>query len=352
MKFIKTKIIFITLLFLTAQVQAFRFVVYSDCRAPKVDWTKPFPANLFNVPVLGYINSQVTQLNPRPDFVFFMGDMINRADPKAVPAPDPRSNLQYWKDFMTDGLDGIRLYVAVGNSDLYGTTWWTELPLQAAFAQTFNDMPNNGPTDPVDFTYLVYSFEFGQGDEKSLFVVLDAFGIYNGAPYYPTEVHCDNDFDPSPVVPTPAAPEQINWFNNVASNSTANHKFVFSHGPAFSVEGYPVARNVKKVVDVAMNYNFDNFFCAHEHLFNRWNIGIPAYQPAKSNIIQTLTGTSGALIDPSSNVNANREGRIHFDYTYVVVDVDGNNVIERTYTVSADRGNFTTHLIDTVLLVK
>jgi hypothetical protein len=246
---------------------------------------------------------------------------------------------------MTAGLDGIPLYVAVGNSDIYGTTWWTELPLQTAFAQTFNDMPDNGPQTPVDFRHLVYSFEHGQGNEKSLFVVLDSFGIYYGTGY--TETHCDNDFDPYPF-----PQEQINWFADKATNSTANHKFVIAHGPAFSVEGYPVARNVKKIVDIAMNNNFDTFFCAHEHIFNRWNIDINTYPTASKNLIQCLNGTSGALIDPPSNVNANKEGRIHFDYTFVVVDVDGKNVTERTYTVSADKGNFSTQLIDTVMLVK
>lgn len=345
MRLTKTKFLLLTLLISTIQIQAFRFVTYSDCRAPKADWTKPFPDNLFNTQILGYINSQITELEPRPDFVIFMGDMVNRAVPLADNSLTV-SNLQYWKNFMTDTLDGIPLYVAVGNSDLYGTTWWTELDLQISYTNIFSDMPANGPQNPVDFRHLTYSFDHGQGEENSLFVVLDSFGIYY-APNYTTTVHCDNDFDPYPF---PA--EQINWFSDKASTSTANHKFVIAHGPGFSVEGFPVARNVKKIVDIAMNNSFDTFFCAHEHLFNRWNIDIPAYQPAARMLIQNLTGTAGAPIDPPSNINANREGRIHFDYTYIVVDVEGNNVIEKTYTVSSDRGNFTTKLVDTVLLVK
>jgi hypothetical protein len=238
MKFVKfiTKFFCLILLISTAQIQAFRFVTYSDCRAPKGDWTKPFPDNLFNTQVMGYINTQITQLEPRPDFTIFMGDMVNRAYP-AADNTFTTSNLLYWKNFMTDTLDGIPLYVAVGNSDLYGLTWWTELQFQTQFAQIFNDMPNNGPQTPVDFRHLVYSFDHGQGEERSLFVVLDSFGIYCG-PTYTTTVHTDNDFDPYPF-----PQEQINWFSDKASTSTLNHKFVIAHGPAFSVDGYPVANS-------------------------------------------------------------------------------------------------------------
>lgn len=325
-------------------IRAFRFVVCSDCRAPKADWdSKPFPYNLINVDVLGYINSQIVALNPRPAFVMFLGDLVNRANPKAD--PNISSNLDYWKTFMAEGLQGIDLYVAVGNSDLYGVTWWTELPLQTAFANTFNNMPDNGPTDPVDFRYLVYSFEYGQGDEKSLFAVLDSFGIYSGGA---SEVHADNDFDPYPY---PA--EQINWFSQTASASTANHKFVFAHGPARSVEGFPVGRNVLKIWDIALNNHFDTFFCAHEHLYYRWNIGQKGYPTASGTLIQNLTGTAGAVPDSPSNVNANPEGRIYFGYNFVVVDVEGTMITESAYAVASDgAGNFTTRLFDTSVIKK
>jgi hypothetical protein len=353
MKFIKTKIIFITLLFLTAQTQAFRFVVFSDTRSDGT-LTQPFPENLFNKTVLDYINSQITGLSPRPDFAVFLGDAVVRGEPPIDPSIT--SNLQYWKDYETAALDGIKLYMTVGNCDLNNAHSEPQLDMQIAFAQIFNNMPDNGPTDPVDFRHIVYSFEYGQGDEKSLFVVLDSFGIYSAQGY--DTVFADNDYDPFPYDTTPFTPEQITWFNNQASASTANHKFVFTHGPTFSVEsspleGAPVSGKVKKIVDIAMDNKFDTLFCAHEHLFYRWNVGISAYPPASGTLIQNLTGTSGAPIDPPSTIHANKEGRIHFDYTYVVVDVEGNNIVEKSYSVTSDKlGNFSTHLIDTVLLVK
>ena len=334
------------LTFAATPLCAFRFVVYSDCRAPKADWsTKPFPYNLINVDVLGYINSQIVALNPRPAFVMCMGDLVNRAYPLADPGIT--SNLDYWKSFMTAGLQGIPFYVAVGNSDLYGLTWWLELPLQTAFAQTFSNMPDNGPQSPVDFRHLVYSFEYGEGAEKSLFTVVDAFGIYYGVDYT-TTVSADNDIDPYPF-----PPEQINWFTAQAQTSNANHKFVFSHGPALSVESYPVGRNVLKIWDAAVNNKFDTYFCGHEHIFYRWNIGPEEHPQATGSMIQNLTGSAGAVPDSPRNVNANPDGRIYFGYNFVVVDVEGSVVTEKTYIVFPDStGSFNTKLFDTAVIAK
>lgn len=337
-------LLLLALAHVSQQTVAYRFVVCSDCRAPKADWdTKPFPYNLFNKDVLDYINSQIVGLSPQPEFVFVLGDLINRAVPKVTPGPE--SNLQYWKNFMEAGLAGIPLYVGVGNSDLYGETWWTEYDRQTEFATTFSNMPTNGPSTPVDLRQLVYSFEFGEGQEKSLFVVLDSFGIYKDATH---EIHCDNDFDPYPF-----PPEQINWFSAQAQASTAHHRFVLAHGPAFSVIGFPVGRNVKKVLDVALTNAFDTLFCAHEHLFYRWNINEQAYPTTTKKIIQALTGTAGAVPDSAASVQENPNGRIYFGYNFMVIDVTGTTITQRTYAVTGDvTAGFKTELIDTTAIVK
>jgi hypothetical protein len=274
-----------------------------------------------------------------------MGDVVNFAAPNAGNDQKVINNLTYWKRFMTKSLNNIPLFVCVGNSDLYSTnTWWTEENLQTGFAQVFGDMPNNGPQIPVDFRHLVYSFEYGTDKEKALFVVLDSFGIYGtGA----SATHCDNDFDPYPY---PA--EQINWFSNTAKASTAPHKFVFSHGPAFSVVGFPVNRNVKKIWDVAVNNKFDTFFCAHEHLYHRWHVGKKAYPTAADKLMQLLTGTAGAVPDTPSNVNANADGRIYFGYNYVVVDVNASNIVMQTYGVTPNGNSYVAKIIDTEVIIK
>ena len=334
---------------------AFRFVVYGDCRAPDENIDEPFPNNIINVPVVNYINAQIVALDPKPAFAIFLGDGISFAQPKADPSIS--SNLDYWKTFMTDGLRGIPFYAVVGNEDL-NTEMTPTIANQSAFAQTFNNMPDNGPTSPVDFRHLVYSFEYGNGTEKSLFVVFDSFGFYYGDGYT-TTVYANNNVDPYAIPFEDGAPsllpaEQIDWFKAQAAASDATHKFVFTHGPTFSVAGWTsVGTNMSQMWNIALNNNFDTYFCAHEHLYYRWNVDAQAYPTAAGTLIQNLSGTSGAPIIWPSSVNANPHNRIYFGFNFVVVDVEGSTVTEKAYVLMPNgNGSFTTKLFDTAVIVK
>lgn len=98
-----------------------------------------------NKEALEFINGQILSLNPRPDMVFFLGDLVTRTHNAAGHRFIPD-----WKEVMKPlSLEGIKIYVAVGNRDLYGNTGWTEKPLEAEFQQYFSDpphfdMPDNG----------------------------------------------------------------------------------------------------------------------------------------------------------------------------------------------------------------
>jgi hypothetical protein len=50
-----------------------RFVVYADSRG---GWTQ---GQEINTAALNYINNQIVNLNPKPDLVFFLGDMATVA---------------------------------------------------------------------------------------------------------------------------------------------------------------------------------------------------------------------------------------------------------------------------------
>lgn len=189
----------------------------------------------------------------------------------------------------------------------------------------------------------------GRGSEKSFFAVFDSFGFY-GSASQPTFVN--NNVDPNPL-----QPEQINWFRAHVAASDACHKFVFTHGPAFSVTGgvfgVSVGSNMSTMWDIALNNKFDTYFCAHEHLYYRWNVGVQAYPTAASVLIQNLTGAMGAPVVPSSSVDANPGGRIYLGDNFVVVDVEGSIVTERAYIVFANgTGGFSTRLFDTSVIVK
>ncbi len=311
----------------TSQAHAsYRFVVYADSRAPR---NVLIP---FNQQVLGYITSEVANLNPRPSFALFIGDMVNRA----VDTTYTHNNLNDWKVFMQTLLGDIPLYTAVGNTDLYGNTGWTEYPLQAVYQETFNYLPNNGPKD---YKKLAYSFEYGKGDERSLFVVLDSFGFFDSQG---TPVNFDNGFDE----------EQLAWFNKVACKSDANHKFALSHGPAFSIEGFPVQDSVRRAWDIMLENDFSMFYCGHEHIYSRWTIDKTVYPQAIHKMIQTIVGSAGATPDPITNVKVNvQKAHAYSGYTYVVVDVKGDTIIQRAYAVVPDGlGGFTTQNLDNVII--
>ena len=162
-----SKILFLMVLFFSTQSEAsFRFVVYGDSRGSAL-------ADPYNTAVLGFINSQITQLNPRPDFVLFGGDMVYAGSNVGKTV----FYLPVWKTFMDSTMDGIPYYTAVGNRDLYPGVWPEDKDLQISYVTTFSFLPSNGPTSPTDYTKLVYSFEFGSGADRSLFVVLDAYGF-------------------------------------------------------------------------------------------------------------------------------------------------------------------------------
>ncbi|WP_068468803.1 metallophosphoesterase family protein [Candidatus Protochlamydia phocaeensis] len=316
-------------IFLTAsQAYAFRFVVYADSRAPKGD-----PA-AFNQAILGYINSQIAELEPRPDFVVFIGDMVNRT----LSADGSTNNLAYWKAFMEAGLGGIPIFVAVGNTDLYGNSGWTEFPMQAVYQATFNEMPSNGPPN---YNKLAYFFEYGEGKERSLFAVLDSFGFYESQG---TLQNFDNGFDS----------EQIAWFYQVSSGSEAHHKFAFSHGPAFSIEGFPVNDSVRVIWNLMEEFKYDMFYCGHEHIYSRWAINKKVYPLATRKLTQTIVGSAGATPDPLSRVKVNPEkAHIYSGYTYVVVDVKDRLVSQRSFAVvSNGLGGLTTKKIDCFKLIK
>jgi len=320
--------LFLIMLICVSQAHAFRFVVYADSRAPKGD------PNLFNHEVLGYINSQVQSLHPKPRFALFLGDMVNRG----WDATYSHNNLFDWKAFMKDGLGDIPLFVGIGNTDLYGNTGWTEYPLQAQYQDVFKNLPKNGPHN---YKQLAYSFEYGKGKERSLFVILDSFGFYNAEGNW---VNFDNGYDS----------EQIKWFSKKARCSTAKHKFTLTHGPCFSVEGFPVQDSVRTIWKIMEKFRFDMFYCGHEHIFSRWTIDKNVFPDSTRKQTQTIVGSAGANPDNPANVKVNpKKAHIYSGYTFVVVDVKGDKIVQRAYAAVPNvQGGFSTKRIDTFILSK
>jgi hypothetical protein len=306
---------------------AYRFVVYGDSRVVKGE------AGTFNAAILGPINSKIAKLHPKPEFAFFLGDCVYPGWARNY----VHNNLIDWSRFMKQGLGKIPFYTAIGNNDLYGNTGWTEFPLQTQCQDVFDYLPSNGPRN---YKKLVYSLEHGRGKERTLFLVLDSFGFYtqNGS-----LVNFDNGVDQ----------EQLDWVAKKAKNSKAHYKFVLSHGPAFSIEGWPVDPSILKVWKLMGKNQFDGFYCAHEHIFSRWDITKKVYPQAKRTMVQTIVGSAGSPLDDISLVKVNfHQAHIYRGFTFIVVDIHPHKMVQRSYALVAQDSGYTTQLIDKFVIKK
>lgn len=317
------------LLWVTQPVRAeatasFRFVVMADSRCSGSSYhLKKFLSTsrgqVINKAVLNYINAEIVKLEPKPVFVIFLGDLVLFGGEK---------NLQDWKNTMKTITDaGIKLYVVIGNHDLYGAKDHDELKNQTTFQAVFSEMPDNGPEG---YENLVYSFEYG----NSFFAVLDSFYI-------------------DPVTSTKyygkITDKQLTWLQAQIAQTRAKHKFVFSHLPVYSVV-HPAKQDqsLRKLWALLDNCTFQMFFAGHEHLYSRWTIDHGVDKAWKNGVVQIIAGTVGAPIVTESMLKvAKTKAHIHLGYNFVVVDVEGDSIHEHAYGIhKTSRGDFTISNID------
>jgi hypothetical protein len=335
-------VLIITALLVASSAQAFRFVVIADSpqsldKWPNYNLIPPdvlTPKAGINIELLSYIRDQILALNPRPDMVFFLGDLVTRA---CYPNKDgsPYYFFPPWKDIMrTLPQNGIKVYVAVGNRDLYGPEGWPpQKDQEAKFRDAFSDppdfdMPDNGPPS---YKKLAYSFTY----DNAFFVVLDTFGFKEDG-----VTNWNNGLDT----------EQLNWFRDQAQKSDARFKFVLTHGPAFSPEGYTPDPSMRTLWQFMEESNFTAYYCGHEHIFSRWHINKTVDPTITRPMTQTLVGSAGAYPDdPSSIKNKDniKPANIWLGYNFAVVDIGRGEVVQRAYGVTKETGVFKNKLIDT-----
>lgn len=232
--------------------------------------------------------------------------------------------------------NGIKVYVAVGNRDLYGPQGWPpQKALEAEFQTYFSDPPNFDMPDngPDSYKKLAYSFTY----DNAFFVVLDTFG------FKPDGTNWNNGLDT----------EQLNWFYDQARNSDARYKFVLTHGPAFSPEGWPVDASMRSMWQIMEQFNFSAFYCGHEHIFSRWLIDKSVDPTITRPMTQTLVGTAGAYPDDPSSIKnkANiKRARIWSGYNFAVVDAGKGRAMQKAYGVTKETGEFKTKLLDICII--
>ena len=120
-------LIIAAMLAITPQALAFRFVVLADSPDNQTNQAG------FNQNALEYLRDRILNLNPKPDMVFFLGDLVTKAHNLSGDRFLPQ-----WQVVMSPlAQANIKVFVAVGNRDLYGATGQTEKSLEAEF-QTYS----------------------------------------------------------------------------------------------------------------------------------------------------------------------------------------------------------------------
>lgn len=305
----------VALLPVSGYCENLRFVFVADSRGNAID-------NLINLPVVNAINNQILALSPRPAFVMFGGNQTFSG------SINGRYTFQAFKDAMAPLSNaGIPWYTVMGNHEICGTSdnaTIYHLASQRAYQKAFTNNPANGPSP--DYDRLVYSFESPGGD--AFFAVLDQYYLTGDAP-----ANLTGTIDAA----------QLSWLTAKVAQTKARHKFLFIHGPYYYIDFMPpppdlTYTNLWKILD---DNRFDLYCCGHNHLYSRRTIDssippMPQTDPPirwKNNVVQLLTGTMGAPIDPyimvdpipwNVRVTPNT-------YYFSVVDISGSRVTVNSY---------------------
>ena len=291
---------------LSSQAAALRFVVYGDSRGNT-------ETNIINTEVFSEINKIILTLQPQPEMVIFCGDSVRRGS---------EANFVTWLELTKPLTDrGIKLYLAIGNHELYKATGAydeesgaVDLDNQKAFQKVFDFLPTSGPDD--DHKHLAYTFTSADGD--SLFAVLAAYYV---DPQTLKEYSGDLD------------PIQLDWVKKELDKSTATHKFVFAHRPIYAWDGGEPPASLKELWQSMDQNRVDIYFSGHWHLYSRKTIDKKIDPSYLHDVVQVIDGSCGApLSSPESGKGKlYRDWHVKFTYNFSVVDVKDGRVKVKSY---------------------
>jgi hypothetical protein len=307
-----------------AQTLDYSFVTVGCNRVDDVDSTmnKPSTANVYQ---LNRLFTEVSNMSPLPDYLFFTGDLVIGYKTDTVRLAN---KLKGWIAlYKASALYGkaTKLVAIPGNHEMQDKAAG-KLAFVAAERTFVREMAefiqgSNGPvatglvlgTDSLttDQSKLTYSFDY----KGSHFVILNT----------------------DPVGRDSRVPN--NWISNdiaAAHTNGAKHIFVFGHKPAYAsilkpkdgLVVYPSQRNV--FWNILEANHSEAMFAAHNHLWEK-------QQPHSGKTWQIIAGNGGSSLE---------SGTVHpyFGYTLVNVYVEGNVTVEsfgrdlnaKNYSYAAD----------------
>ena len=291
-----------------AQTLDYTFVTVGCNRVDDADSTANQPSTA-NVYQLNRLFTEVANLKPLPDYLFFTGDMVIGYKNDTVRlAQQLRGWIALYKASPLYG-KSTKLVAIPGNHETQDKAAGKKSfpAAERTFVREMAEfiLGNNGPaatglvsgTDSLitDQSQLTYSFDH----KGSHFVILNTDPV-------------GRDWR----VPT-------NWINNdikTASTNGAKHIFVFGHKPAYATvlnptDGlvtYPAQRDI--YWNILETNHSEAMFAAHNHLWEK-------QQPHVGKTWQIIAGNGGSSLT-SGTPNP------YFGYTLVSVYVEGNVIVE------------------------
>lgn len=291
-----------------AQTLDYSFITVGCNRVNDADSTanKPSTANVYQ---LNRLFTEVSNISPLPDYLFFTGDLVIGYKKDTVKlAEQLRGWISLYKASPLFGKT-TKLVVIPGNHETQDKAAG-KLSFSAAERTFVREMAefimgSNGPTATglvagtdsltTDQSKLTYSFDH----KGSHFVILNT----------------------DPVGRDSRVPN--NWIDNdmaTAKTNGAKHVFVFGHKPAYSsvlkpTDGlaiYPSQRNI--FWNILENNKAEAMFAAHNHLWEK-------QQPHSDKTWQIIAGNGGSSLESATP-------NLYFGYTLVNIYTDGKVIVE------------------------
>jgi hypothetical protein len=296
----------------------FSFVVVGCNRVDKADTAAERPSTA-NTNELNRVYGEVAQLQPRPRFLFFAGDMVygyaSNFAGTTVPDTVTLANqltgwLQLW-DGNAISTTGIELVPVPGNHEVQNAKKVAYAAGERTWLRTMSGRlvhAGNGPAAggadnlATDQSSLTYSFDYG----RTHFVLVDT----------------------DPVGKDGSTP--VNWVTQDLSAARANHAkhiFVITHKPAYAYpvslyspplaaeDGlggtYPLERDA--LWGALVDAHAEAMFSAHNHLYYRT-------RGPSGATWQVIDGNGGTPIEPLYD----RASQSYFGYSVVTVHRNGH----------------------------
>lgn len=274
--FVSCLLLFLFALLLTpAPALALRVVLISDTQAGKG------PDNYgVNAKELAVAVETVLAMQPRPDMVFCLGDMVG-----AGFVENAGYQFEHWKKLMEPITQaGIALYVVKGNHELYRDQALQDksAPVklffnnQQVYAKAFANMPDNGPKGYEHLAYTVTDKA-----TSTVFTALDSLFI-------------EQDMAKAPIAISEA---QLDWLRGpLPAVDTAVHRIMLTHAPAFNPKKEQprfISKSFQRLWKIMEEKRFDLMIAAHYHISSFALIDSAVYPASRHPITHVVIGPVG-----------------------------------------------------------